>query len=51
MQNFAECIAVKGIFCGRKLRKKLRGQIKVRKKSEVLWQKYHAKCAVRPFRT
>ena len=27
MQNFAECIAVKGKFCGRKLCKKLRGQV------------------------
>ena len=26
LPNFAECIAGKGKFCGRKLRKKLRGQ-------------------------
>ena len=26
MQNFAECIAGKGKFCGRNLRKKLQGQ-------------------------
>ena len=27
LPNFAECIAGKGKFCGRKLRKKLRGQV------------------------
>ena len=29
MQNFAECIAGKGKFCGRKLCKKLRGQASI----------------------
>ena len=36
MQNFAVCIAGKGKFCGRKLRKKLRGKIAQRRITDYI---------------